>query len=68
MSPQGKTNIWQLGWAEGRSRHGQGYEPLSCKNRGLRSARLAANISPSSFAEMILKKDLKRAEGAKEEC
>lgn len=48
--------------------HGQGYEPLSCKNRGLQSPRLAANALPSSFAEMILKKDLKRAEGAKEEC
>lgn len=48
--------------------HGQGYEPLSCKNTGLQSPRLAANALPSSFAEMILKKDLKRAEGAKEEC
>lgn len=38
------------------------------KNRGLQSSRLAANVSPSSCAEMILKKDLKRAEGAKEEC
>lgn len=67
-SPKGKTTMWQPGWAEGRSQQGQGYEPLSCKNRRLRSPRLAANISPSSFAEMILKKDLKRAEGAKEEC
>lgn len=46
---------------------GQGYEPFPCKNRGLKSPSLAASVSPSSFAEVILKKDLKRAEGAKEE-
>lgn len=50
---------------EGRS---QGYEPLSCKNRGLRSPRLVANLSPSSSAEMILNQGLKRTGGAEEEC
>lgn len=50
---------------EGRS---QGYKPLSCKNRGLRSPRLVANLSPSSSAEMILNQGLKRTGGAEEDC